>query len=75
MTNDEFKSKLWDAADTLHGSVSAAQCKYPELALLFLKYVAASDSRTELRGTILPRLISSKLQLPEAEAVIEETIA
>ncbi|MCI1711066.1 MAG: type I restriction-modification system subunit M N-terminal domain-containing protein [Chiayiivirga sp.] len=40
MTNDEFKSKLWDAADKLRGSVSAAQYKYPVLGLVFLKYVS-----------------------------------
>lgn len=36
---------------------------------------AASDSLTELRDTLLPRLISGKLRLPEAKAVIEEAIA
>ena len=40
MTNDEFKSKLWEAADKLRGSVSAAQYKYPVLGLVFLKYVS-----------------------------------
>ena len=36
MTNDEFKSTLWDAADKLRGSVAAAQYKYPVLGLVFL---------------------------------------
>lgn len=40
MTNDEFKSTLWDAADKLRGSVAAAQYKYPVLGLVFLKYVS-----------------------------------
>jgi type I restriction enzyme M protein len=35
-----LKSKLWEAADKLRGSVSAAQYKYPVLGLVFLKYVS-----------------------------------
>ncbi|MEN1944797.1 hypothetical protein WCE55_13220 [Luteimonas sp. MJ293] len=34
MTNEEFKRTLWEAADKLRGSVSAATCKYPVLGLL-----------------------------------------
>ena len=30
---------------------------------------------TELRDTLLPRLISGKLRLPETEALVEEAIA
>ena len=40
MTNQEFKDKLWEAANALRGSVSAAQYKYPVLGLIFLKYVS-----------------------------------
>lgn len=40
MTNDEFKKTLWDAANKLRGSVSAAEYKYPVLGLVFLKYVS-----------------------------------
>ena len=40
MTNQEFKDKLWEAANSLRGSVSAAQYKYPVLGLIFLKYVS-----------------------------------
>ncbi len=40
MTNQEFKNKLWDAANALRGSVSASQYKYPVLGLIFLKYVS-----------------------------------
>jgi type I restriction-modification system DNA methylase subunit len=39
MTNEEFKRTLWEAADKLSGSVSAAEYKYPVLGLVFLKYV------------------------------------
>ena len=40
MTNEEFKKTLWDAANKLRGSVSAADYKYPVLGLVFLKYVS-----------------------------------
>jgi|SRR5579875_2526054 len=40
MTQEEFKKKLWEAADKLRGSVSAAEYKYPVLGLVFLKYVS-----------------------------------
>lgn len=40
MTNDEFKKTLWDTANKLRGSVSAAEYKYPVLGLVFLKYVS-----------------------------------
>lgn len=40
MTNQEFKDKLWEAANALRGSVTAAQYKYPVLGLIFLKYVS-----------------------------------
>jgi len=40
MTNEEFKKTLWDAANKLRGSVSAAEYKYPVLGLVFLKYVS-----------------------------------
>lgn len=40
MTNEEFKRTLWDAANKLRGSVSAAEYKYPVLGLVFLKYVS-----------------------------------
>jgi type I restriction enzyme M protein len=40
MTNNDFTAALWDTADKLRGSVSAAQYKYPVLGLVFLKYVS-----------------------------------
>jgi len=40
MTNQEFKDTLWEAANALRGSVSAAEYKYPMLGLIFLKYVS-----------------------------------
>ena len=40
MTNEEFKKTLWETANKLRGSVSAAEYKYPVLGLVFLKYVS-----------------------------------
>ncbi len=40
MTNEDLKKTLWDAANKLRGSVSAAEYKYPVLGLVFLKYVS-----------------------------------
>ena len=41
MTDTEFKKLLWDTANKLRGSVSAAEYKYPVLGLVFLKYVSS----------------------------------
>ena len=41
MTDAEFKKLLWDSANKLRGSVSAAEYKYPVLGLVFLKYVSS----------------------------------
>ncbi|MFD2632806.1 type I restriction-modification system subunit M N-terminal domain-containing protein [Idiomarina piscisalsi] len=40
MTDEDFKRTLWDAANGLQGTVSAAEYKYPVLGLVFLKYVS-----------------------------------
>ncbi len=40
MTDQDFKKTLWNAANALRGSVSAAQYKYPVLGLVFLKYIS-----------------------------------
>ena len=37
MTNEEFKKTLWDTANKLRGSVSAAEYKHPVVGLVFLK--------------------------------------
>ena len=39
MTNEELKRTLWDTANKLRGSVSAAEYKYPVLGMVFLQYV------------------------------------
>ena len=41
MTDAEFKKLLWDSANKLRGSVSAAEYKYPVLGLVFLRYVTS----------------------------------
>lgn len=58
MTNEEFKKTLWDAANKLRGSVSAAEYKYPVLGLVFLKYV--SDLFEAQAGVIRARLADPK---------------
>ena len=58
MTNDEFKKTLWDTADKLRGSVSAATYKYPVLGLVFLKYV--SDMYDAQSHVIRKRLAEPK---------------
>ena len=58
MTNEEFKKTLWEAADKLRGSVSAAEYKYPVLGLVFLKYV--SDMFDAQAGVIRNRLAEPK---------------
>jgi len=58
MTNEEFKKTLWDAANKLRGSVSAAEYKYPVLGLVFLKYV--SDLFEAQADVICARLANPK---------------
>ena len=60
MTNDEFKSTLWGAADKLRGSVAAATYKYPVLGLVFLKYV--SDMFDAQAQVIVKRLADPKAE-------------
>lgn len=65
MTDDEFKSTLWDAADKLRGSVTAAQYKYPVLGLVFLKYVSdLFDAQA--------RVIRNRMAEPQSEYYIED---
>ncbi len=65
MTNDEFKRTLWEAADKLRGSVSAATYKYPVLGLVFLKYVS---DMFDAQG----RVIEKRLAEPRSEYYIED---
>lgn len=65
MTSEEFKKTLWDTANKLRGSVSAAEYKYPVLGLVFLKYV--SDLYDTQAGVILDRLAD-----PSSELFIED---
>jgi type I restriction enzyme M protein len=46
-----FEEKLWQAADTLRGSMDAAEYKHVVLGLIFLKYV--SDSFEERRQFLM----------------------
>ena len=65
MTDTEFKKLLWDTANKLRGSVSAAEYKYPVLGLVFLKYVS---SIFEAQRSAIEHSISepdSPLYMPE----------
>lgn len=65
MTNEEFKRTLWEAADKLRGSVSAATYKYPVLGLVFLKYVS---DMFDAQG----RVIGKRLAEPKSEYYIPD---
>ncbi|MCB5266190.1 MAG: type I restriction-modification system subunit M [Candidatus Cloacimonetes bacterium] len=65
MTSKELKDRLWDAANALRGSVSAAQYKYPVLGLVFLKYI--SDT-FEAQGDV----IRGKLADPASDIFIDD---
>lgn len=74
MTNEELKKTLWDAANKLRGSVSAAEYKYPVLGLVFLKYVSdlfdahAEVIRQRLADPASDIYIEDKATRQEAEA-------
>lgn len=71
MTSEEFKKTLWDTANKLRGSVSAAEYKYPVLGLVFLKYV--SDLYDAQADVIRARLAdpSSELYIEDEELRVE----
>lgn len=74
MTNEELKKTLWEAANKLRGSVSAAEYKYPVLGLVFLKYVSdlfdahAEVIRQRLADPASDIYIEDKATRKEAEA-------
>jgi type I restriction enzyme M protein len=64
MTNEELKKTLWDAANKLRGSVSAAEYKYP---------VLGSCSSSTCRTCSMRRPTSSGTPgRPESEHYIED---
>lgn len=65
MTNEEFKKTLWDTADKLRGSVTAATYKYPVLGLVFLKYVSDMYDAQSL-------VIRTRLAEPKSDYYIED---
>jgi type I restriction enzyme M protein len=65
MTNEEFKRTLWDTANKLRGSVSAAEYKYPVLGMVFLKYVSDMyDAQSDV--------IRSRIADPKSEYFIDD---
>src|SRR5690606_36673087 len=65
MTNEEIKRTLWETADKLRGSISAATYKYPVLGLVFLKYVS---DMFDAQG----RVIGKRLADPAGEYYIPD---
>ncbi len=65
MTYDELKKTLWDTANKLRGSVSAAEYKYPVLGLVFLKYVSDMYDAQAL-------VIKEKLSDPVSDLFIDD---
>lgn len=72
MTNEEFKKTLWDTANKLRGSVSAAEYKYPVLGMVFLKLdlprsIDTSDPHDEAfskaSGLMPPRWLCRRVRL------------
>jgi type I restriction enzyme S subunit len=71
MTQD-LKKTLWAAADKLRSSMDAAA------AAAFSRLTANEQQAralAELRDTLVPRLISGRLRLPEAQAPADEVPA
>ncbi|MDT0618314.1 class I SAM-dependent DNA methyltransferase [Salinisphaera sp. P385] len=65
MTEEDFKKTLWDTANALRGSVSAAEYKYPVLGLVFLKYVSDMfDAQAEV--------IRSRLADPKSDIYMDD---
>jgi len=65
MTAKDFKKNLWEAANALRGSVSAAQYKYPVLGLVFLKYISdVFEAQADV--------IRNRLADPESDLFIED---
>lgn len=65
MTYEELKKTLWDAANKLRGSVSAAEYKYPVLGLVFLKYVSDMyDAQAQI--------IKDRLSDPNSDLFIDD---
>ena len=50
---EEYQSQLWREADTLRGSIDAAEYKHVVLPLVFLKYI--SDAFEELHQELESR--------------------
>lgn len=65
MTDNEFKENMWKAANSLRGSVTAAEYKFPVLALVFLKYISDMFAAQA-------KVIESRLSDPEHIMYVED---
>jgi len=66
---DDIKKTLWATADKLRANIDAAEYKHLVLGLIFVQSISQAQTLTTLRDTLLPRLISGQLRLPDAEAL------
>jgi len=77
--NLSFENQMWAAADKLRGHMDASEYKYVVMGLIFLKYISDSfrpniaNTLASLHDTVLPRLISGELRLPDADKFVEES--
>ena len=78
---DDIKKTLWATADKLRANMDAAE--YKHLVLLYETGLQQLDGKramnhrqiralAALRDTLLPRLISGQLRLPDGEHQIED---
>lgn len=72
MTNQEFKAKLFAAADKLRSNMDASEYKYPVLGLIFLKYV--SDAFTNFRDELEKRISNPDDDLYEEPEYREDVL-
>lgn len=76
---DDIKKTLGVTADKLRANMDAAEYKHLVLGLIFVKYLSDTEAGSNgsstkllstLRDTVLPRLISDQLRLPEAATLL-----
>ena len=80
-----FENRLWEIADKMRGHMDSAEYKHVALGLIFLKYISdafqakyndlaarqATDYTDPVRDTLLPKLVSGELRVPDAEKIVE----
>jgi type I restriction enzyme M protein len=72
MTEQEFKAKLFAAADALRSNMDASEYKYPVLGLIFLKYV--SDAFMTFRNDLEKRISDPEDEMYEEPEYREDVL-